>query len=577
MNRYLYGAAFGVLAFSFACADDIENVGVSFGPANTLSHFFNQFATPMTQGCSLYKNVLNTVDRRHIHGPTTVSHEEIVTAAVENILNSSGVEGMDGLVIPNAANHHFSSYNDHCIYLSSTVLAIASNTEYNPVELYGFAVSGALSVTRDVYTRYMPPAAYADSMERFRGVFGGLGIDVSMGDDGVVIGAVRPNAPGERYGLEAGDVIVGIEGEEGDILPVQDMSLSDAIGLMRGEVGTQVTLMIQRGDGAPFSKVLTRDIIRTSSTTGQLGIGGEEENKDIAYIQISSFTANTASDFIDSYNELLDQARRESIEIQALVIDVTNNPGGSLNEVIHLADRLTSSLPGDAQPLIATGRNANDNVIYTDAIASAIFTGPIVIIQNERSASASELLAAILKDSGQQVVGTRSFGKYSVQSLFPMEHGAIRVTTSAFFPGSSGLSVQGGLVPNVQVIFNDSRDEWEESARRESDNGPGLLALEQTRAGDIPEYTCSLKSEFSGVLSEHLMAELPSEFVSSFRVYNEELDTFDIVGRFNATLACGVGMLNGAMRDNNSPYVEYAPYVSMNHANATGHEMPVIR
>jgi len=219
------------------------------------------------------------------------------------------------------------------------------------------------------------------------------------------------------------------------------------------------------------------------------------------------------------------------------------------------------------ETMLAVGKTNQDEKTYVDTVISRNFPGTkIIVIQNQGSASASEIVAGALGDTGIEIVGRTSFGKGSVQTLFPIDSngqynwyapiGSLRLTTGAFFPGRSGLSNQGsGIVATVEVRYNDVRDERAAHARREAELEHALVSQSQTRASQTPALTCTLKEEFAGALSPEELASVPKELVTELFLKNETTGEQEPVKALDADLACALNLQTGS-----SPYTVITPY-----------------
>jgi carboxyl-terminal processing protease len=269
-----------------------------------------------------------------------------------------------------------------------------------------------------------------------RGEFGGLGIEVSMEKGAVKVVSPIDDTPAAKAGLKPGDLITQIDGK-----PVQGMTLPQAVEKMRGPVDSQITLTIDRKGQKPFDVTLTRATIKIRPVHEKLEAG------NIGYIRITSFNEQTDSGLDNAMKKL----RRESgNKLKGLILDLRNNPGGLLDQAVAVANAFLDR--GEIVSL--RGRQPEDAQRY-DARPGADISGglPMVVLINGGSASASEIVAGALKDQHRAVLlGTRSFGKGSVQTIIPLpENGAMRLTTARYYT-PSGRSIQAeGIEPDIVV------------------------------------------------------------------------------------------------------------------------------
>ncbi len=318
-------------------------------------------------------------------------------------------------------------------------------------ELIEAAINGMLT-SLDPHSSYLNQDNFQDMQVQTRGTFGGLGIEVTMENGLVVVVSPIDDTPAFRAGLQAGDVISGLDGE-----PVLGLTLSDAVERMRGPVGTDITLTVLREDEDPFEVTITRDIIRIESVRHRIEDGG------IGYIRVTSFTEQTE----DGVEQAVEQIEAElGDDLVGFILDLRNNPGGLLDQAVAVADAFL-----EQGEIVSTRSRIEDNAQRYNSRPGDIADGrPLVVLINGGSASASEIVAGALQDHGRAVVlGTRSFGKGSVQTIVPLPgHGAMRLTTARYYT-PAGRSIQAlGIEPDIEV--RPARvEEIEVAARREAD------------------------------------------------------------------------------------------------------------
>jgi carboxyl-terminal processing protease len=286
------------------------------------------------------------------------------------------------------------------------------------------AINGMLT-SLDPHSSYMTAKRFQDMQVQTRGEFGGLGIEVTMENGVVKVVAPIDETPAARAGIMANDLITQLDGEQ-----VQGLTLNEAVDKMRGKVNTSITLTIVREGKEPFDVKLNRDIIRVRS------VKSNTENEDIGYIRISSFTEQT-QDGLDA--AIADIKKKTGNKLKGYIVDLRNNPGGLLDQAISVSDTFL-----DRGEIVSTrGRNADETQRFNAQAGDGSDGKPVVVLINGGSASASEIVAGALQDHKRAtVIGTRSFGKGSVQTIIPLgSQGALRLTTARYYT-PAGRSIQ---------------------------------------------------------------------------------------------------------------------------------------
>src|SRR5580692_1666849 len=296
------------------------------------------------------------------------------------------------------------------------------------------AINGMLT-SLDPHSNYLNAKNFNDMKVQTRGEFGGLGIEVSMENGLIKVVSPIDDTPAARAGLKPGDLITHLDGN-----PVQGMTLPEAVEKMRGPENSEVTLRIRRTGKDPFDVKLVRAKIKIQSVRSHM------EGDTIGYVRITSFTEQTDVGLNNALKNLKQQAGNKLIGV---VLDLRNNPGGLLDQAVAVSDAFL-----DKGEIVSTrGRRADDAQRY-NAHSGDISGGlPIVVLINGGSASASEIVAGALQDHHRAILlGTRSFGKGSVQTIIPLPgHGAMRLTTARYYT-PSGRSIQAkGIDPDIVV------------------------------------------------------------------------------------------------------------------------------
>lgn len=319
------------------------------------------------------------------------------------------------------------------------------------------AVNGMLT-SLDPHSSYLSPKNFRDMQTQTRGEFGGLGIEVTMENGYVKVVSPIDDTPAFRAGLKSGDLITHLDEE-----PVQGLTLSEAVEKMRGKVGSDLKLTIRRTGREPFEVTVTRDIIKIRSVRSRM------EGDDIAYVRITSFSEQTTSGMERALNRLKEEAGGK---LKGVVLDLRNNPGGLLDQSVKISDAFLNQ--GE---IVSTRSRRADEGQRFNAKPGDITDGlPIVILVNGGSASASEIVAGALQDHRRAIVlGTRTFGKGSVQTIIPLTgHGAIRLTTARYYT-PSGRSIQAkGIDPDI-VVEQSRIEKIDQPQRRREENLRGRL------------------------------------------------------------------------------------------------------
>lgn len=297
------------------------------------------------------------------------------------------------------------------------------------------AISGMLS-NLDPHSAYLPPESFKRMEEHTSGDFGGLGMEVSMENGLVKIVSPIDDTPAKKAGILSGDLVIKLDDK-----PVKGKTLLQAIKLMRGKPGSKIKLTILReGAPEPLSLELTRAIIKTNSVRHKL------LNNDIGYVRISQFQLRTGSDLLKSIAKLKKENKRP---LKGLVLDLRNNPGGVLRAAVQVSEAFLT----DGLVVYTKGRNKRSKITFEADSGDVMNAKPIVVLINEGSASASEIVAGALQDHNRALIaGRTSFGKGSVQTLMPLNNGgAIKLTTARYFT-PNGRSIQAkGIEPNVVI------------------------------------------------------------------------------------------------------------------------------
>jgi len=346
----------------------------------------------------------------------------------------------------------------HMIFIGASAKAAAADT-YRQLNLFGdvfervradyvekpddsklieSAINGMLAGL-DPHSSYMDPKSFRDMQVQTRGEFGGLGIEVTMEDGLIKVVAPIDETPAAKAGIMANDIITQLDGEQ-----VQGLTLNQAVEKMRGPVNTKIKLTIMRkGHDKPIEVSITRDIIRVRSVRSQV------EGDDVGYIRLTQFNEQTTDGLKKAITDIT--AKVSNDKLKGYVLDLRNNPGGLLDQAISVSDAFLQK----GEIVSTRGRNPEETQRFNARPGDLTNGKPVIVLINGGSASASEIVAGALQDHKRvTVIGTRSFGKGSVQTIIPLGsgNGALRLTTARYFT-PSGRSIQAkGIVPDIEVL-----------------------------------------------------------------------------------------------------------------------------
>lgn len=300
-------------------------------------------------------------------------------------------------------------------------------------ELIEAALNGMLT-SLDPHSGYLNAKSFRDMQVQTKGEFGGLGIEVTMENGWIKVVAPIDDTPAFRAGLQPGDFITHLDGE-----PIMGLSLQEAVDRMRGPVSTDIRLTVRREGKEAFDVSLTRDVVRIQSVKSKL-----EDN--VGYLRITSFNERTDALLKEAVTEIKGKAGKN---LAGYVLDLRNNPGGLLDQAIAVSDDFL-----EQGEIVSTRSRRTEDTQRFNAHPGDITDGlPVVVLVNDGSASASEIVAGALQDHHRAIVlGTKSFGKGSVQTVIPLPgHGAMRLTTARYYT-PSGRSIQAvGIEPDIKV------------------------------------------------------------------------------------------------------------------------------
>ena len=320
--------------------------------------------------------------------------------------------------------------------------------ETKPQSLVYGAIKGMLE-TLDPHSAFMPPDNYKELQEETRGRFEGIGIEITLRDGVLTVVSPIEGTPASKAGIQAGDQILKIEGDV-----TKNMTLMDAVKRLRGPKNSKVTITIMReGFSKPQEFSLVRDVIPMRSVRSEL------LDKYYGYVRLSQFQEKTDGEFEKAVRALEEESKGQ---LKGIILDLRNDPGGLLDQAVKISDRFLES----GLIVSVEGRREDQKMRFNAQAAGTFPPYPLVVLVNEGSASASEIVAGAIQDHGRGViVGTQTFGKGSVQTIFPLRDGAgLRLTTARYFT-PKGRSIQAkGITPDIIVNLVRPEEEKEISA-----------------------------------------------------------------------------------------------------------------
>ncbi|MDB2697138.1 S41 family peptidase [Alphaproteobacteria bacterium] len=329
--------------------------------------------------------------------------------------------------------------------------------EVTDKKLIESAISGMLQ-SLDPHSSYLSAVSYKDMQVKTKGKFGGLGIEITMEDGVVKVVSPIDDTPAAKAGMKSGDLIIGVDGES-----IRGLTINESVSKLRGPVGSKVIITVVRDKQDPYEIEIKRDIINIKSVKHNI-------IKNIGYVRLTTFSDTTTSGLEKAITEI---KKNIGNKFQGLILDLRNNPGGLLNQSISVADAFLNQ----GEIVSTQGRNDDDTSRVFAKKGDLINGQPLVVLINSGSASASEIVAGALKDHSRAIIiGTRSFGKGSVQSIIPLAgNGAMRLTTARYFT-PSGISIQAkGIEPDIIVEAGATDFKKPKNNNRREENLRGAL------------------------------------------------------------------------------------------------------
>ena len=372
-------------------------------------------------------------------------------------------------------------------------------------QLIEYAIQGMLS-TLDPHSSYLNADSFGDMRVQTKGEFGGLGIEVTMENGFIKVVSPIDDTPAYRAGVKPGDYITHLDGE-----PILGLSLNEAVEKMRGPVNTDLTVTIRREGEEPFDLAITRDVIKIQSVRNRV-------EDSVGYIRITTFNQQTMPGLEKAIQEIKAEA---GSDLRGYVLDLRNNPGGLLDQAIDVSDAFI-----DQGEIVSTRGRAADDAQRFNATPGDLADGlPVVVLINGGSASASEIVAGALQDHRRAILmGTKSFGKGSVQTIIPLGlNGAMRLTTARYFT-PSGRSIQAlGIDPDIMIEQAKlERAEATAPGRREADL-PGALSNPNEENGVGGETPADEAHSLSEAAQQDYQLARAIDLLRGLALYNQRV------------------------------------------------------
>ena len=372
-------------------------------------------------------------------------------------------------------------------------------------ELIDSAINGMLTAL-DPHSGYLNEKDFSYVRTQTKGEFGGLGIEVTMEDGLVKVISPIDDTPAAAAGIKSGDLVTHLNGD-----PVLGLTLNEAVDLMRGPVDTEIILTVRRNQNEILEIKIIRDIIKVRSVYSRL------EDK-IGYLRITTFNEQASVGLLREMDDLVKNAQGE---LSGIILALRNNPGGLLDQAVRISDSFLSK----GEIVSTQGRDGKDTKRFTAKPGDITGGMPMVVLINQGTASASEIVAGALQDHKRAIIlGTRSFGKGSVQTIIPINNqGAMRLTTALYYT-PSGKSIQAeGIEPDIYTEQLELKDVSGKNDNREKDLRGALKNIQSDNSSDsgkdsdIPD----LKTENNKELSKDYQLSRAVDLLNSLSIYNQ--------------------------------------------------------
>jgi len=467
-RKYLTGLAAGLLALLFLPHANIPGLG---GQRTAEAGFFSN-------DLQIFEEVMDLVSEKYVYPP---DHKKLFTAAIEGM-----VKNADSELVTLSKNPGINTvrYKDKSVQYSLTYdknhdwdelqkvyyfLHDQSNKAITKKKLEKSAIEGTVS-SLDTYSHYMDKDEFEKSMRDTEGKYGGLGMVITMKDNRLFVVKTMANSPAERAGILANDSFVSVNGKE-----ITGMQIEELADLLRGYPDTQVTLTLLRpSEKRKRTYTLTREIILISTV--------EYKTLDslIGYLKINSFSKQTEKQLEDGLNQA------EKNGVKGFILDLRENPGGLLTQSVKVASHF---LFKGRMVVYTQGRAEDDYHEYRGLYKNSLHQVPVAVLVNQYSASASEIVAGALRDSGNAlIIGENSYGKGSVQTIFRLSDGSgLRLTTSKYYTPSGIDITEHGIVPEIHIV-NDVSGEETPKEEHKSDKDSSIQSSLTLQASSLNKF-----------------------------------------------------------------------------------------
>ncbi len=368
----------------------------------------------------------------------------------------------------------------------------------NSKELMYGAINGMLQTLQDPFTRFMTPQAHKEMETELSGQFGGLGIVITIKDNKLVVISPIEDTPAYKIGVKSDDWITHIDGTS-----TSGITLQDAVGKMRGPQGTQVTITIaRRGEANPISFTITRDIIKIKSVKAEI------LDDKIGYIRITGFNNNTVDEFNETFKEV------SKVNPEYIILDLRNNGGGTLQASVGISSKFLSA---NSLVVYTQGREGTPQIRYVAENSEAKVKSKIIVLINGGTASGAEILAGALKDHKKGIlIGKKTFGKASVQTVYNLSDGSGLALTTAHYYTPAGNIIHGkGIEPEIVIEEESLSDEKRKSIEKFED-GTSTEDFVESHKGtltdkDIDEFIANIKKGGIDLEKRYILRDIDKE------------------------------------------------------------------
>jgi len=412
-----------------------------------------------------FEEIIELVSEKYVYSP---DHKKLFSAAIEKMVKTTDSANMttnpsgSTITFNNKSTRYFLNYDmRHDMDALQKVyyfLHDQSNKSVSKNDLEVAAIRGIMG-SLDTYSQYLDESAFEKSMRDTEGKYGGLGMVITMKDNRLFVVKTMDDSPAKEAGIQSDDSFLRVNGKE-----IKELDIQELANLLRGYPETQVTLTLYRpSEKKEYTHTLTRRIILVNT------VEYEPLENHIGYLKISSFSKLTEKQL----KKHLKQAKLEGVT--GFILDLRGNPGGLLNQSVKVASHF---LFKGRMVVYTQGRSEDDYHEYRSLYKESFYKMPVAVLINQYSASASEIVAGALRDSGNALlIGENSYGKGSVQTIFRVSDGSgVRLTTSKYFTPAGADITKNGIVPEINII-NDLIKEEASTVKKKSSSSDTLLSL----------------------------------------------------------------------------------------------------